>query len=89
MSDNLKDQLKPLLLSAKVMQFFADILAVMGIFLFAYLYFTKWNNNAWSAIRDPMFAFTVLIPFVPAACFAYMASKKRSKIRSMLDASKK
>jgi hypothetical protein len=87
MTDNIRGQLKPLLMSAKITQLCADIFAVFGIFLFAYIYFKVWNNNPWMALRDPFFVSTIFIPFVPAACFAYSASKKRKKIRALLEQS--
>lgn len=84
-----QNQLKDLSSSAKVMQFCADIFAVLGIIIFAYLYFDHWENNPWAALSDPMFVVSILIPFVPAACFAYAASKKRAKMRKLLDENKK
>lgn len=81
----MRQQIRLMLMSAKVLQLFADIFAVFGIILFAYIYFVHWNNNPWAAIRDPMFVVTLFVPFLPAACFAYSASKKRRQIRAMLE----
>ena len=81
----MRNEIRILLMSAKVLQVCADIFAVFGILLFAYIYFTHWNNNPWLALRDPMFVVTILLPFIPAACFAFAASQKRRKIRSMVE----
>jgi hypothetical protein len=81
----MKNEMRSLLVSAKVLQLCADLFAVFGIFLFAYMYFEHWNNSPWRALKDPMFVTTLFLPFIPAACFAYAASKKRRKIRAMLE----
>ena len=81
----MKEQLRLMLISAKVLQFCADIFAVFGICLFAYIYFNHWQNNPMAAFRDPMFVVTVLFPFIPAAVLAFLASRKRRKIRALLE----
>lgn len=74
-----------MLISAKVLQFCADIFAVFGIFLFAYIYFAHWKDNPFAALRDPMFIVTILFPFIPAAVLAYLAARKKSKVRAALE----
>lgn len=81
----MKEQLRLYLMSAKVLQFCADIFAVFGIFMFAYIYFSRWGNKPVEAMIDPIFVVSLFIPFLPAACFAYAASKKRREIRAMLE----
>lgn len=85
----MKEQLRFNLMSAKVLQFCADIFAVFGIFLFAYIYFMHWGNKPIAALIDPMFVVSLFIPFLPAACFAFAASKKRRQIRAMLEENRK
>ena len=74
-----------MLIKAKVLQIFADIFAVFGIFLFIYIYLTQYQNNPSKAIHDPFFIITILIPFIPAAVLAFVASRKRSKIRALIE----
>lgn len=85
----LKENLRELLIYSKILQFCADIFAVFGLFLFAYIYFTQWHDNPLAAVRDPYFVVTMLVPFIPAAMLAYLASKKRRKIRTLLEESEK
>lgn len=81
----MRAKLRELLIFAKIMQFCADIFAVFGIFLFAYIYFVHWQQNPIAALKDPFFIATILIPFMPAAVMAYLAAKKRKEIRSLLE----
>ena len=83
--DDLRQEVRKLLIAAKVFQIFADILAVFGIFLFAYIYFNHFKDNPFAALRDPFFVVTILIPFIPAAVMAFLASNKRRKIRALLE----
>lgn len=85
----MKEQLRVLLITAKMLQFFADIFAVLGIFLFAYIYFSKWQDEPLAAMHDPFFIVSILIPFIPAALLAFLASRKRAKIRALLEQSEK
>lgn len=78
-----------MLIYAKVMQFFADIFAVFGIFLFIYIYLKHYQNNPMAALKDPFFVVTILLPFIPASVMAYLAAKMRSDIRAMLEQSDK
>lgn len=85
----MKENLRELLINAKILQFCADVFAVFGLFLFAYIYFTQWHDNPLAAVRDPYFVVTMLVPFIPAALLALLASKKRKKIRALLEESAK
>ena len=89
MDKNMKQEARVLLISAKVMQFCADIFAVFGIILFAYIYFTHWSSNPMAAIRDPFLIVTILFPFMPAAVMAFLAARKRQKVRALLEESGK
>lgn len=84
-----KQQIRNLLIQAKVMQFFADIFAVFGIFLFVYIYLSRFQNNPMAALHDTFFIVTVLLPFIPAAVMAYIAAKKRREIRTLLEETQK
>ncbi len=74
-----------MLITAKVLQFCADIFAVFGIFLFAFIYFNQYQSNPTAAMHDPTFIVTILIPFIPAAALAWAASRKRRQIRAMIE----
>lgn len=81
----MKQELKVMIVTAKVLQFCADVFAVLGIFLFAYLYFNNFKDAPLSALKDPFFIVTILIPFMPAAVMAWQAAKKRKQIRALLE----
>ena len=81
----MKDQIRVLLITSKVLQMCADLFAVFGIILFAYIYFKHFRADPMLAIHNPAFVVILLIPFVPAAVMAYLAAQKRKKIRLMLE----
>jgi len=84
-----KAELRKLILSAKILQFFADICAVAGIVFFAYLYFSTYGNNFMAAIKDPFFVVTIVLPFIPAAVLSAIAASKRKKIKALLEQGRK
>ena len=85
----MKEQLRVLLITSKVLQLCADIFAVFGIFLFAYIYFSHYRDNPMAAVKDPFFVVTILIPFIPAAFMAWLASRKRKQIRQLIEQSQR
>lgn len=85
----MQENLRVMLIKAKVLQMCADIFAVFGIFLFIYIYLSEYQDNATKALRDPTFIFTILIPFMPAALLAYVASRERKKIRAIVEGQSK
>jgi hypothetical protein len=85
----MKEQLRTLLITAKLLQFFADIFAVFGVFLFAFIYFRLYQNNPLAAMQDPGFVVTILVPFVPAAALAWAAARKRRQIRAIVEQNEK
>lgn len=80
----MKEQIRVLLITSKVLQMCADLFAVFGIALFAYIYFKHFRADPMTALQNPEFVAVLLIPFVPAAVMAWLASKKRKKIRQMV-----
>lgn len=81
----MKEEIKITLMTARILQFCADIFAVFGVILFGYIYFHSFSENPLSALRDPFFVVTILIPFLPAAALAYAASRKRKKVQGMVE----
>jgi uncharacterized membrane protein len=85
----MKEQLRAMLITAKVLQFCADIFAVFGVFLFAVIYFKSYQSNPAAALHDPAFVVTILIPFIPAAALAWAAARKRRQIRAIVEQNEK
>ncbi len=81
----MKEEIRINLMTARILQFCADIFAVFGVILFAYIYFHSFSENPLGALRDPFFVVTILIPFLPAAVLALAASRKRKKVQAMVD----
>ena len=81
----MKEDLRILVINAKVLQFCADLFAVLGIGLFAFLFYDNFNGHPLDAFKDPVFITTIIIPFVPAAALAAMAARKRKQIKALLD----
>jgi hypothetical protein len=86
---SMKEQLRLLLMTSKILQICADIFAVFGVFLFAYIYFNHWQDNPFAALRDPFFIVTILMPFIPAAVLSLLAARKRRQIRALLEQNQK
>lgn len=84
----MQDDLRMMLIKAKMLQMCADIFAVLGMFLFIYIYLSEYQNNVDKAMRDPTFILTILMPFLPAALLAFIASRKRKKIRALVEQEK-
>lgn len=76
-------------MTSKILQVCADLFAVFGIGLFAYIYFKHFRADPMMALQNPEFVAVLLIPFVPAAVMAWLASQKRRKIRQMVEQSGK
>ncbi|PZO85053.1 MAG: hypothetical protein DI626_07840 [Micavibrio aeruginosavorus] len=81
----MKEEIRINLMTARILQFCADIFAVFGVILFGYIYFHSFSDNPVHALRDPFFVVTILIPFLPAAVLAFAASRKRKKVQAMVD----
>ena len=75
----MRDQIRVLLITSKVLQICADLFAVFGVAMFAYIYFVHFRSDPMAAIQNPTFVVILLIPFVPAAVPSYLASQKRKK----------
>lgn len=78
-------EVRVLIVTAKVLQLCADIFAVFGIFLFAFIYFNHYDDRALDALKDPFFLVAVIIPFTPTIILATQAAKKRKRIRALLE----
>jgi len=85
----MKEQLRALLITAKILQLCADVFAVFGVFLFAFIYFKLYKSTPLAALHDPTFVVTILVPFLPAAVLAWAAARKRRQIRAIVEQNEK
>lgn len=85
----MKQDIRVLIMTARILQFCADIFAVFGLFLVAFIYYTQFKGHAMEALRDPSSIAMVLISFLPAAVMAWQASKKRKQARAIIERSPK
>lgn len=81
----MQQDLRVMIVTARILQFCADIFAVFGIVLFAYMYFHIFKDSPLEAISSPYFVVTILLPFLPAAILAWQANRKRKQIRALLE----
>jgi hypothetical protein len=81
----LRDELRTLAMKARIFQASADIFAVVGIGLFAVLFYQSYSGHPLDAFKDVFFVVTVLLPFVPAAVLAAIAAGKRKQIKALLE----
>ena len=82
-------EVKNLIITAKVLRFCADLFAILGVVMFGFLYYNNYEGNGLAALHDPFFVVTVLVPFIPAAILAWQVSKKRKQIRALLEQQQK
>lgn len=87
MSD--KDKIRALLVKARMYRLASLVFAVMGLVVFAVLYFQNMQGGLLMALRDPMFIVVVAFPFLPAAVLSWMAASAEKKLGNLLESQKK
>lgn len=86
---NDREKLHSLLLKARLYRLAAFVFAVMGLVVFAVLYFQNMQGNLLNALRDPYFIVVVGFPFLPAAVLSWMAVSSERKAGKLLESLKK
>jgi hypothetical protein len=89
MKQNIKQDPKVLFVTARILQFCADVFAVFGLFMVAFIYFTHFKGQVFDALSDPTSIALVITSFLPAAVMAWQASKKRKQAKTLLERSRK
>lgn len=84
-----KDKATALVVKARFYRLAALIFAVMGLFVFAIMYFQVSNGNFLAALRDPFFVVVVIFPFLPAVILSWMAARAEKKLGNLLESRRK
>ena len=88
MSDQRSKQ-RALLVKARMYRLVSLIFAIMGLLVFAMMYFQNTQGDFVGAMRDPFFIVIVVFPFLPAAILSWMASRVEKKLDVLLESMKK
>lgn len=75
---------RDLLMRSRLYQLFALTAAVVGLIIFAFLYFENIDGRFDEALRDPATLVMVVMPFLPAIVLSIMAERARTRFIDML-----
>ena len=80
-------QARVLLIKTRLYRFFALAFAFTGLLVFLYLYFKNVEGHLLEALRNPLFVFILLVPFMPAAILAWKAERIEKQFYALLQGS--
>lgn len=84
-----KNKLQGLIVKARLYRLTSLIFAVMGLVVFAIMYFQNTQGDFIGAMRDPFFIVIIVFPFLPAAILSWMAGSAEKKLDVLLESRKK
>jgi uncharacterized membrane protein len=87
MSD--RDKMRSMLVKARMYRLTAIIFALMGLIVFAVLYFQNMQGDLLNALRSPYFIVVVAFPFLPAAVLSWMAANAEKKLSALIETHKR
>lgn len=73
-----------MLIKARTYRLCSIIFALMGIVIFAFLYYQNMRGNILNALHDPYFIVVIAFPFIPAAVLSWMAVSAEKKMARLL-----
>ena len=73
------NEIRQLLLKAKLYRTFSLVFVTIGIFMFCFLYISQVEGRLLEALRDPYTIMVFLIPFMPAAVLTWIADRYEKK----------
>lgn len=80
-----KDQLREILLKAKLYRIVAMTLAGGGLIIFVFLYLQHTDGNILNALRNPLIFVIALFPFLPAAVLTWIAVSLENTVTRELE----
>lgn len=80
-----KENVKELLIKAKIHRAFAVIFLVGGLGLFSFLYFEKFDGSILEAITNPVSVGFFIACLAPAIFFTWRAGIAENKVVKMID----
>ncbi len=84
-----KAKISAMLVKARLYRLASLVFAVMGLVVFAVIYFQNTQGDFIGAMRDPFFIVIIVFPFLPAAVLSWMAGSAEKKLDTMLESRKK
>ena len=75
----LKRDARELLIKARLYRFFAMTFALFGVVIFLFLYFKHIDGRLLEAMTNIKTVIIILVPFLPAAVLAALASRTENK----------
>lgn len=76
---------RDLLLRARVYKFLAALFACAGVVVFLSLYFRNIDGNLLGALARLSTVMTILLPFLPAFVFSWLASRAEARLGALLE----
>lgn len=76
---------RDLLLRARIYKFLATLFACAGIVIFLSLYFRNIDGNLFNALARLSTVMTILLPFLPAFIFSWLASRAETRLGVLLE----
>ena len=76
-----------MLIRSRVLRVFAVVTAVVGLIVFAVLYFRLIEGRLEEALADPRTIVIVLMPFLPAVVISILAERARAKFIDFIQTS--
>ena len=84
-----KKELRAVLVKARMYRLASIIFALMGVVVFAVIFFQNMGGDLLGALRDPIFVVIVGFPFLPAAVLSWIAARMEKKLARLLESSSK
>lgn len=76
---------RELIIRVKLYRLLAVLLAVLGLLIFASLYYEYIQADLMAALTDPKTVMFVLVPFLPAAIIAWIARGEEKKLTKTIE----
>lgn len=84
-----KQKVRAMLVKARMYRLASLVFAIMGLVVFAVMYFQNTQGDFIGAMRDPFFIVIIVFPFLPAAILSWMAAGAEKKLEALLESQKK
>lgn len=81
---NIRDQARALLLKVRVFRFFAMFFAAIGGGIFLIFYLQNMDGQLRTALTQPRTIWMIVVPFLPAVIFSYIAEKVNTSFWNLL-----
>lgn len=84
-----RKELRAVLIKARMYRLASILFALMGVVVFAVIFFQNMQGDLLNALRDPTFVVIVAFPFLPAAVLSWLAARMEKKLARLLESGSK